>query len=348
MSEMIRITAFMHPSPYHYRTHESKCNSLRSSPQKSLADFLDLMHTECPAEPFSVGPRASKMRFTLPIELEHVTEHSRCLDSTSGLKQNAERFRTAHSQVQCFMLEHDTSTVAVEIPVWMSATELQGFPIEIGDQEYLSGHIDALSVEDGNIWIWDYKPRAMEERFAAVQVALYALMLSTHTGIELSQFRCGYFDPIDCFHFTPTITALRDMVPVEIKPSRLAKLTPEQRAAQKPPNLKAMGISRPHVEMNDSSTWSWHLLAVQQKTVSEIAEARCIAENTVYSHLESAIRYEALKVGALLGGDQIQEILSTWNRLPDGDERNVMTLFSELQEAFPVGLLRCVITEQGR
>ena len=75
---------------------------------------------------------------------------------------------------------------------------------------------------------------------------------------------------------------------------------------------------------------------------------RVFTEVSAWRDFNEPIGRHPLKVGALLGGDQIHEILSTWNRLPDGDKRNVMTLFSELQEAFPVGLLRCVIAEHGR
>ena len=66
-----------------------------------------------------------------------------------------------------------------------------------------AGHIDVLRVEDGAIWVWDYKPNASLEKYAATQVFFYALMLSKRTGIPLEKFRCGYFDSYNCYMFKP-------------------------------------------------------------------------------------------------------------------------------------------------
>jgi hypothetical protein len=65
-----------------------------------------------------------------------------------------------------------------------------------------------LRIEDGNIWVWDYKPNAAKERYAATQVQFYSMMLSKRTGIPLEKFRCGYFDEDIAFAFRPQVNPI--------------------------------------------------------------------------------------------------------------------------------------------
>ena len=125
-----------------------------------------------------------------------------------GLKINKNKYKTNHLKVQSFMLENDDKTVAVEIPLWVEKDELKNFQGIFNSNEPLTGHIDILRVENENIWVWDYKPNAFEEKYAATQVFLYALMLSKRTNIPLSRFRCGYFDETYAFIFKPELKNL--------------------------------------------------------------------------------------------------------------------------------------------
>ena len=241
------------------------------------------------------------------------------------------------------MLENDATTIAVEVPVWINAAEARSLPFATLENECLSGHIDVVSVEDQKIVIWDYKPRAAAERFAAVQVALYAFMLSVRTGLPLDLFRCGYFDRSDCFQFVPAPEALATMQEVERPVSSRAPLTAEQRAAQKPPDLLRMGITRPHVSMNDTATWTWHLFAQNSLPVSDIASQRCMTESTVYSHLEQALRVGVINIQQLADSSQIASISIAWNGLAVG-EKNLTNLSAVMNSAISFGLLKCVTT----
>jgi hypothetical protein len=72
-------------------------------------------------------------------------------------------------------------------------------------REALAGHIDVLRHEDdGLLGVWDYKPRAAAERWAHIQVFLYALMLALRTGLPMNAFLCGYFDEKDAYIFRPS------------------------------------------------------------------------------------------------------------------------------------------------
>ena len=72
-----------------------------------------------------------------------------------------------------------------------------------GTTEPLTGHIDLVTIEDGKIWVWDYKPNAHKEKYADTQVYFQSLMLSKRTGIPLDKFRCGYFDWDRAYMFKP-------------------------------------------------------------------------------------------------------------------------------------------------
>jgi len=113
------------------------------------------------------------------------------------------KFRTAHSNVQMFMLQNDDKTISIELPIWLLEHELQDYYAILASRDALTGHIDALRIEDGKVWVWDYKPRAAKEKYASTQVQFYALMLSQRTGIPMERFRCGYFDEDTAFIFKP-------------------------------------------------------------------------------------------------------------------------------------------------
>jgi hypothetical protein len=103
------------------------------------------------------------------------------------------------------MLEKDPYTVASEIPVWIESREFKDYLDIFKTKDALTGHIDILRYEkDEKVGVWDYKPKAYDEKFAAMQVFLYAFMLSVRTGIALKNFVCGYFDEVDALYFNPS------------------------------------------------------------------------------------------------------------------------------------------------
>lgn len=185
---------------YFYRVNEKKIGLCSFS---ELNRFIYRMFDECPDDYFSSGPRSSSLKFLTENNVHHVKGHEVSLLAEHGLEANGERYKDNHSKVQIFMLENDDKTIAMEVPIWLESAELDEYISLFGCLEPLTGHIDILRIEDGKIWIWDYKPGAMKEKYAATQVLFYALMLSKRTGISLEKFRCGYFDATDAFIFKP-------------------------------------------------------------------------------------------------------------------------------------------------
>lgn len=198
---MIKNYSFKHGFWYHYRFHSTRCTCMGKDFQ-SLSKFLHEMPEICPHDYFLSGPRGSKLKIDVKANMKHVVGHEIsslakiALDLKSHLKTN-------HSKVECFLLEHDESTIAVEVPLWMQHHELDNFENIFNSKEALTGHIDILRIEDDKIWVWDFKPKANKEKYAHVQILFYALMLSKRSGIPLDKFNCGYFDEEDAYLFKP-------------------------------------------------------------------------------------------------------------------------------------------------
>ena len=207
---VIRNFSFEHKGGfYHYRVHYDKVSKLCNNGLESLKDFLESMFNKCPDDYFFKGPRSSALKFKLSnLDLKNATNHELCILTHHGLETNKERYSTAHSRVQVFMLEHDTTSIACETPIWLLPEELQTYKELFNSEEPLTGHIDLLRVQDNKIWILDYKPNAQKEKYAATQTYFYALMLSKRTNIPLENFRCGYFDNINCYLFDPNVCNL--------------------------------------------------------------------------------------------------------------------------------------------
>ena len=208
---MIKRTSFKHGWWYHYCVHNKKKERLLCDDLQKLNDFLDRMFEECPHDYFQNGSRGSKLKFILPnLNIDHTEKHPICYLTGQALEINGERFKDNHMKVQRFMLEHDQHTVAMEVPVWLMPEEFGSFSGRFDSEYPLTGHIDLVRVEDGKIWVWDYKPGAIREKYAATQTYFYALMLSKRTGIPIDHFMCGWFDSYNCYTFKPERKELKE------------------------------------------------------------------------------------------------------------------------------------------
>ena len=207
---MIVHRSFKHGWFYHYRLHETKIRDLCSEKNSSLGIYLNSMLDNCPHDYFHSGPRSSALRFKMDLDVQKIPGHEVCDLAIAGLA--LDQFNTAHTNVQMFMLQNDNSTLSIEVPIWLEQTELAEYNELFGREGRLTGHIDALRIENGKVWIWDYKPKAHLEKFATTQTNFYAIMLSRRTKIPLENFRCGYFDDKLAYVFKPTEEVLKNII----------------------------------------------------------------------------------------------------------------------------------------
>lgn len=194
---------------YLYRVHTNKAGALCSNGLGDLKSYLAGVFDKCPHNYFQGGPRSSSLKFKLPLDIIEITGHEVSNLAKWGLQEYRERFSHAHPRVQTFMLENDSKTIAMEVPIWLEHHELENFTEIFKTIQPLTGHIDVLRVDDEKIWIWDYKPNANKEKYASTQTFFYALMLSKRTGIPIEHFRCGYFDKSYAYLFKPNLEHLK-------------------------------------------------------------------------------------------------------------------------------------------
>lgn len=204
---VIRHKSFKHGWYYIYRVHLPKAQQLLTE-FSTLNTYLDSIFNNCPDEYFLHGPRGSQLKFKIPTEIKCSTKNEVSTLAKLGLEINEERYKSNHSKVQMFMLENDHKTVAIEVPLWFTPKESEIFSKILGNDP-LTGHIDVLRMENNKIWVWDYKPSAINEKFATTQTYFYALMLSKRAEISLNNFMCGYFDSYHALTFDPNEIKLK-------------------------------------------------------------------------------------------------------------------------------------------
>ncbi|MBU2637641.1 MAG: PD-(D/E)XK nuclease family protein [Nanoarchaeota archaeon] len=210
---MIKQKTFWHGWKYDYAIHEHKTSKLLDNGLSQLKDYMDGLFSSCPNKYFTEGPRGSRLKFQMPsLDIRRHNDHEVSFLTEYGRGINAERFKSEHMKVQMFMLENDKKTVAIEVPVWLMPKEEDKFDNLFKEKKPLTGHIDILRIENNKIWVWDYKPNAEKEKYAATQTYFYALMLSKRTNIPIENFMCGWFDTANAFVFKPNLKQLKEFI----------------------------------------------------------------------------------------------------------------------------------------
>ncbi len=120
-------------------------------------------------------------------------------------KTNKER----HEAIQDFMITNDSVTVACEVPVYLTDSDIdyfksKGFTFDFEDccRTPITGHIDVLQVRNGMVHVLDYKPEA-EKTNAVNQLTIYALALASRTNLAVRDIKCAWFDDKSYFEFFP-------------------------------------------------------------------------------------------------------------------------------------------------
>ena len=229
-AQVIRSHKLYHRQVYEFAFHRAKLAFLRdgSLDEKragtrssttsfaALADFLESVPAACPHDLFrrDEGARGSQLNpsfidtATGPIVVERpntATETASLVLPAVGT--NYER----HPKLQKFMLANDSVTVAIEVPIWLTESDIAAIerrwsvalvPRTASAPRVVTGHIDFLQIRNGAIHILDYKPDARTNKPFA-QLTIYALALSQMTGIPLFDFKCAWFNERQYCEFFP-------------------------------------------------------------------------------------------------------------------------------------------------
>ena len=214
-AQTVRSVKLYHRQVYSFAYHRPKLALLRESQQHKrfapLADFLEQVPKICPHELFRDSSRASQLpnfidrNHLLVVEKENFATRAAAL-IIPAVGDN----RLRHESLQRFMLANDSVTVAVEIPIWLTATDIDALEVEYGLQLFpngdaprvLTGHIDFIQVRNGAVHILDYKPDARTNKPIA-QLTLYALALTRLAGLRLFDIKCAWFNEEQYCEFFP-------------------------------------------------------------------------------------------------------------------------------------------------
>jgi transposase-like protein len=226
-TQLIRTHKLYHRQVYEFAYHRAKLAFLRNgtlddkraagitstSRFAALADFLESIPQTCPHDLFQRedGSRGSQLApdFLALDKLIVVKKQNAATDTAAlivpAVGSNYER----HPKLQRFMLANDSTTVAVEVPVWLAQDDIAALEKEHGirllsadAESSITGHIDFLQVRNGALHILDYKPDARTNKPIA-QLTIYALALSRLTGIKLFDIKCAWFNENEYCEFFP-------------------------------------------------------------------------------------------------------------------------------------------------
>lgn len=218
--QTIRSIKLYHRQIYAYAYHRSKLALLRRDPEhqrfEALASFLENIPSTCPHELFrredDPKARASQARpaFANSDRIIINRKENTATATAALIIPAVGNNKLRHETLQDFMLANDSSTIAMEIPIWLTEDEISGlearYGIELaagGAPRSITGHIDFLQVRNGAVHILDYKPDARTNRPIA-QLAIYALALTVRVpGLNLFDIKCAWFNEEEYNEFFP-------------------------------------------------------------------------------------------------------------------------------------------------
>lgn len=215
--KLIEEIRLFHGQIYDFKYHRAKTNmlleeSFRHFQFRPLQEFLELVIAECPHQVFKESQkRASEYKDLFNLDtVKIVRKVNMAQKNTRFVMQGVANNKLRHQILQEFMIVNDSVTVAAEVPVLLDYDDVTHFkhqlnfdvPIELREDEIITGHIDILQIRNGMIHIMDYKPSARKAK-PIEQLTLYALALSRLTTLRLYHFKCAWFDEDDYFEFYP-------------------------------------------------------------------------------------------------------------------------------------------------
>ena len=236
-TQVIRPIKLYHRQVYEFSYHRAKlafladgtlddkraAGSASTARFSALAEFLEYVPTRCPHDLFRAedGARGSQLAPDfLILDKMIVVEKTNIATDTAALilptvGTNYER----HPKLQSFMLANDSTTIAIEVPIWLTEQDIAALeeqyritimPKEPRDPQrphdghkprHITGLIDFLQVRNG--------PDARTNKPIA-QLTIYALALTRLVpGLKLFDIKCAWFNERCYNEFFPRTLLLR-------------------------------------------------------------------------------------------------------------------------------------------
>jgi hypothetical protein len=226
-AQTIRSIKLYHRQVYGFAYHRPKLDFLRKGMLDdkrtgdkhfaNVADSLESIPSACPHELFTrVDDPKARASQAAPEFADAsriiVNRRENAATQTAALIIPAVgNNKLRHETLQRFMLANDSVTLAVEIPVWLTETDIEAierqYSVELapktGAPRLITGHIDFLQVRNGAVHILDYKPDAHTNTPIA-QLTIYALALTRRVpGLKLFDIKCAWFNELEYCEFFP-------------------------------------------------------------------------------------------------------------------------------------------------
>jgi len=159
-----------HGQIYDFKYHRAKTDllleeSFRNYRFRPLREFLELVIAECPHQIFKESQkRASDYKNIFNLDTVKIIPKTNTAPKiTRFVIQAIANNKLRHQVLQEFMLINDSVTVATEVPVLLDAEDVHHFrhqlnfnvPLELAEDEVITGHIDMVQLRNGMIHILD-------------------------------------------------------------------------------------------------------------------------------------------------------------------------------------------------
>jgi len=150
--------------------------------------------------------RASQLKFE-HLKIETKNKNNFACKLASLALNLATTNKQRHEAIQNFFLINDSTTIAVEVPIYLTNWDAgyyrneKGFIFPLNNYTTpITGHIDILQIRNGLIHILDYKPDA-EKTNPIEQLTIYAMALSQKLNLPLYYIKAAWFDEnCACLH----------------------------------------------------------------------------------------------------------------------------------------------------
>ena len=235
--QIIRTVKLYHRQVYEFAYHRAKLAFLRDGTLDDrrsgderfapLTDFIEQVPHVCPHDLYQRddGTRGSQLApgFLTQDRLTVVEKQNIATDTAALIIPSVGSNYDRHPKLQRFMLANDSTTFAVEVPIWLveddiaALEEMYGVTIVPRQQIHpangraghkprsITGHIDFLQARNGAIHILDYKPDARTNKPIA-QLTIYALALTRLVpGLRLFDIKCAWFNESCYNEFYPRL-----------------------------------------------------------------------------------------------------------------------------------------------
>src|SRR3989338_843650 len=205
-----------HIQPYTFKFHKAKLAAIKENPQFAvLKNYLEKINSkEFPHHIFTYNKtinsnrRASQLKFN-NLKISHISKQNQANQLAKLALNLSNSNKERHQEIQNFFLINDSTTIAVEMPVYLTNWDAgyyrnqRGFIFPLNNYKTpITGHIDLLQIRNKLIHILDYKPKASKSN-PIEQLTIYALSLSRKLNLPIYYFKCAWFDENNYYEFFP-------------------------------------------------------------------------------------------------------------------------------------------------